>query len=402
MKLTSTISLLLLALLFSGCLDTESPFGDPVDETDFLEQNALEDDVTVTDSGLQYRIIEEGEGDSPNSESVVFVEYEGSTISGETFIASNGIDDFPLSILNIEGLIEGIQLMKEGSRFEFFIPPELGYGDNPPTNSPLRPGSVLVFDIELDSITKGPKEFLAENRDKEDITEIDSGLQYRIIEEGEGESPNSESVVFVEYVGTTISGETFMDSDGIDYFPISNLNIEGLVEGIQIMTEGSRFEFFIPPELGYGDNPPTGGPLRPWSVLVFDMELDSFLQDPEEFLAENRENEDITETETGLQYRVIKEGSDNNPAEEDEVSARYTGTFTNGYVFDENSDDETTSLNVDEVIPGFSEALQLMGEGAIYEIFVPADIGYGDNTPPSIPDGAILVFEVELDEILQN
>ena len=278
MKLTPTISLLFLALLFSGCMDTESPFGDPVDETDFLEQNALEDDVTVTDSGLQYRIIEEGEGDSPNSESVVFVEYEGSTISGETF----------------------------------------------------------------------------------------------------------------------------MDSDGIDYFPISILNLEGLVEGMQLMTEGSRFEFFIPSELGYGDNPPTGGPLRPGSVLVFDMELDSFLQDPEDYLAENRENEDITETETGLQYRVIEEGSDNSPAEEDEVSVRYTGTFTNGYVFDESPDEDTVTFPVSGVIPGFSEALQLMGEGAIYEIFVPADIGYGDNTPPSIPDGAILVFEIELDEIIPN
>jgi len=278
MKYISTISLLLLALLFSGCMDTESPFGDPVDETDFLEQNALEDDVEVTDSGLQYRIIEEGEGDSPNSE----------------------------------------------------------------------------------------------------------------------------SVVFVEYVGTTISDETFMYSDGIDYFPISILNLEGLAEGIQMMNEGSRFEFFIPPELGYGDNPPTGGPLRPGSVLVFDMELDSFLQDPEEFLAENREREDITVTETGLQYRVIEEGSDNSPAEEDEVSVRYTGTFTNGYVFDESPDEDTVTFPVSGVIPGFSEALQLMGEGATYEIFVPADIGYGDNTPPAIPDGAILVFEIELDEIIPN
>jgi len=279
MKLTSTISLLLLALLFSGCMDTESPFGDPVDESDFLEQNALEDDVTVTESGLQYRIIEEGEGDSPNSENVVFVEYEG----------------------------------------------------------------------------------------------------------------------------RTISDEIFMDSDGIDYFPISLLNIEGLVEGIQMMNEGSRFEFFIPPELGYGDNPPTGGPLRPGSVMIFDMELDSYLQDPDEFLAENREKEDITETETGLQYRVIEEGNDQRPDEESGVSVRYTGTFTNGYVFDESPDGETVSLIVGEMIPGFSEALQLMGEGAIYEIFIPGELGYGDDaTRRGLPDGAILVFEIELDEILQN
>jgi len=84
------------------------------------------------------------------------------------------------------------------------------------------------------------------------------------------------------------------------------------------------------------------------------------------------------------------------------VSIRYKGSFTNGYVFDESPSDGTDPLNVGGFIPGFSEALQLMGEGAVYEIFIPAVIGYGDNTPPSIPDGAILVFEIELDEIIPN
>lgn len=128
--------------------------------------------------------------------------------------------------------------------------------------------------------------------------------------------------------------------------------------------------------------------------------MDSYLRDPETFLAENKENnDDIIETESGLQYRIIEEGNDNSPEPNDEVTINYTGTFTNGFVFDESPEDEPATFTVNQVIPGFSEALQLMGEGAIYEIFVPSDLGYGQNPPQGIPLGAILIFEVEL---LQN
>jgi len=244
-------------------------------------------------------------------------------------------------------------------------------------------------------------DFLEQNSLEEDVFVTESGLQYRIIEEGEGDSPNLESVIFIDFVGTNISNEVFLESGGIEFYRLNSLNLEGLLEGIQLMNEGSKYEFFLPPELGFGDNPPTGGALRPGSVLVFELELDSFLQDPEDFLAENRERDEIIETESGLQYRVIEEGSEQRPDEEDEVSVRYTGAFTNGFVFDESPDEETVSFQVGGVIPGFSEALQLMGEGAIYEIFVPGELGYGAGAVErGLPENAILVFELELDEIL--
>lgn len=243
------------------------------------------------------------------------------------------------------------------------------------------------------------EEFLAENAQQEDITVTDSGLQYRIIEETEGEIPESESVVFVEYVGSLISGDIFTNSNGIDYFALSSV-IPGLREGIELMTTGSTYELFLPTELGYGNNPPAGSIIRPGSVLIIEITLDSFLEDPDQFLAENSELEDVTVTDSGLQYRVIEAGNDISPGPSDEVLVNYKGTFTNDFVFDETSDGNPADFNVDDVISGFSEGLQLMGEGARYEFFIPYDLGYESNPQPAIPEGAILVFDVELVEVL--
>ncbi len=117
----------------------------------FLEENAERDDVMVTESGLQYRVIEEGTGASPTAESEVEVHYRGTLIDGEEFDSSyerNQTATFPLNRV-IPGWTEGLQLMSEGATFEFFIPSELGYGNNPPPGSPIQPGSLLIFEVEL-------------------------------------------------------------------------------------------------------------------------------------------------------------------------------------------------------------------------------------------------------------
>ena len=117
----------------------------------FLEENAQRDSVTVTESGLQYRVIEEGSGVSPSAEDEVEVHYRGRLINGEEFDSSYSRGEtatFPLNQV-IPGWTEGLQLMSEGATYEFFIPADLGYGDNPPPGSIITPGSVLIFEVEL-------------------------------------------------------------------------------------------------------------------------------------------------------------------------------------------------------------------------------------------------------------
>ena len=117
---------------------------------DFLAENALRDEVTVTDSGLQYEVLERsGSSVSPTAADTIRVHYHGTLIDGTVFDSS--IDrgepiEFPLDSV-ITGWIEGVQLMSEGDRFKLYLPAELGYGDS--ATGMIPPSSVLIFEVEL-------------------------------------------------------------------------------------------------------------------------------------------------------------------------------------------------------------------------------------------------------------
>ncbi len=115
----------------------------------FLEENKTKDGVITTDSGLQYRIIKQGEGESPTATSSVTVHYVGTLLDGSEFDSSRRRGQ-PASFQVtgvIEGWTEGLQLMKPGAVFEFYIPPHLAYGEQ--GNQRIAPNSILIFEVEL-------------------------------------------------------------------------------------------------------------------------------------------------------------------------------------------------------------------------------------------------------------
>jgi FKBP-type peptidyl-prolyl cis-trans isomerase FklB len=117
-------------------------------------------------------------------------------------------------------------------------------------------------------------------------------------------------------------------------------------------------------------------------------------------LEQNRQNKDIKETATGLQYQVIKEGKGKKPVAADKVKVHYVGTLFNGTVFDSSrSRNEPIVFGLSQVIPGWTEGLQLMKEGSTYKFWIPSELGYGDRSVGSIPSGSLLIFEVELIEV---
>lgn len=123
------------------------------------------------------------------------------------------------------------------------------------------------------------------------------------------------------------------------------------------------------------------------------------------FLEENATRDGVTVTESGLQYEVMSatdEGA--SPTASDTVRVHYHGTLINGNVFDSSVDrGEPIEFPLSGVIPGWTEGVQLMSEGDKYKFFIPADLAYGDNSPsPAIPAGSVLVFEVELLEVIGN
>jgi FKBP-type peptidyl-prolyl cis-trans isomerase FklB len=120
------------------------------------------------------------------------------------------------------------------------------------------------------------------------------------------------------------------------------------------------------------------------------------------FLDSNKSQAGVVTLPSGLQYRVVKEGTGAKPALTDKVKVHYKGSLINGKVFDSSiGRGEPLTIGVNEVIAGWTEALQLMPVGSKWELFIPSDLGYGDGGQGEIQPGATLLFDVELLEIVK-
>lgn len=124
----------------------------------------------------------------------------------------------------------------------------------------------------------------------------------------------------------------------------------------------------------------------------------------EKFLEENKSKDGIKVTESGLQYKVLKEGTGAKPTPESTVKVHYHGTLVDGTVFDSSVDrGEPATFGVGQVIPGWTEGLQLMSVGSKYKFFIPQNLGYGARQAgEKIKPFSTLVFEVELLEVVEN
>ena len=136
--------------------------------------------------------------------------------------------------------------------------------------------------------------------------------------------------------------------------------------------------------------------LAPVSLMA-----ESALEKGEKFLAENKTKEGVKTTPSGLQYKVLKEGSGKSPAATDTVVCHYRGTFLDGTEFDSSyKGGEPAEFPLDHVIRGWTEGVQLMKEGSKFQFFIPSNLAYGPRGAGGVigPDET-LIFEVELIKI---
>ena len=125
------------------------------------------------------------------------------------------------------------------------------------------------------------------------------------------------------------------------------------------------------------------------------------LKKGEEFLAENAKRPGIVTLPSGLQYEILSAGTGRKPSATDRVQCHYHGTLIDGTVFDSSVQrGEPAVFGVNQVIPGWVEALQLMPEGSRWKLYIPSKLAYGERQAGSIPPNSALVFEVELIKVI--
>lgn len=150
-QILSIIAVFLIGLTMFSMANATTPAENKAAGTAFLVENAKKNNIVTTASGLQYEVLIPGTGSiSPSATSNVTVHYKGTTIDGKEFDSSYGRGEpatFPLNRV-IAGWTEGLQLMKEGAKYRFFIPSELGYGEHGAGRA-IPPNATLIFEVEL-------------------------------------------------------------------------------------------------------------------------------------------------------------------------------------------------------------------------------------------------------------
>jgi peptidylprolyl isomerase len=230
-----------------------------------------------------------------------------------------------------------------------------------------------------------------------------SGLVTHVVRPGVGQrTPQPGDVVVMNFTGWTADGERFdsTDSRGApDKFRLETL-IDGWREGVSQMVVGEERRMWIPERLAFGSVPSPG---RPAGDIVLDVELVDIVEAAAPPAADEitQPPPDARHTESGLRYVVLSEGTGTQrPTRDDRVLVNYSGWNAEGTLFDSSiTRGEPIAFGVTDVIPGWTEMLQLMVAGERVRVWIPARLAYGETpSRPGAPAGD-LVFEIELIEI---
>jgi FKBP-type peptidyl-prolyl cis-trans isomerase FklB len=137
--------------------------------------------------------------------------------------------------------------------------------------------------------------------------------------------------------------------------------------------------------------------LNSYLTKLHDQKATQNLIEGQKFMAENAKQKDVVSLPSGLQYKVVKDGEGACPADTNMVTVHYTGKFIDGKVFDSSVErGQPAQFPVNGVIPGWTEALKLMKPGANWILYIPAELGYGENSPRGIEPNSVLIFDVQL------
>ncbi|MCL2450928.1 MAG: FKBP-type peptidyl-prolyl cis-trans isomerase [Polyangiaceae bacterium] len=355
-------------------------------------------DAVKTASGLASKVLTPGAGsDHPAVNDSVLVNYTGWTTDGKMFDSTvaprnpaRKPEPVTLSLAQvIPGWSEGIQLMVAGEKRRVWIPEDLAY-----KGRPGAPAGMLVFDIDLIAITPGPKAPPDVAAAPADAQKTKNGLASKVTQPGTGTvHPQPNDAVHVNYSFWQPDGKLLDSSRGSPVLrPVTGM-APGWTEGVQLMVVGEKRTFWVPAALGFPARPGT-----PPSDMTMVVELTEIIPGPKTPPDVKGPPKDATLEKDGLASKVLTKGTGTvHPAPSNTVTVQYAGWTTDGKLFDSTYTRGTPAVfGVTGVIPGWSEALQLMVEGEKRRIWVPEDLAYKGQ--PGKPQG-MLVFDVELIKI---
>jgi FKBP-type peptidyl-prolyl cis-trans isomerase len=358
-------------------------------------------DVKRTASGLEYCVLQAGrEVPGPGPLDVVVVHYTGWLTNGTRFDSSRDRGEPARFGLNgvIKGWTEGLQLMTPGARHKLIVPPDLGYGAQ--DRGRIPPNSTLVFDVELIEVIAVPT-FRPARKEAQRTTA--SGLTWEMIKDGTGPKPEPADAVALRFAMFSPEGQLQFCSEQ-ETRPAQRLlrgtgdtmPLPFLKELCGLLRVGDVVRIEVPGSL-MGDRPL--GRLPPGSASVWEVEMVEILQAPRFTPSDPKK---LVRTDSGLQYEVIQAGAGRRPLATDRVRVHYTGWLPDGAMFDSSVvRGEPAEFGLNGVIRGWTEGLQLMQEGAIYQFVIPSELAYGARgSPPQIGPNQTLVFRVELLKVL--
>lgn len=401
----------------------------------FLAANAKNEGVITTASGLQYKVLKAGTGKQADATSRVKVHYHGTTIDGKVFDSSVDRGEpitFGLQNL-IQGWQEGIPLMKEGAKYKFFIPAALAYGED--ASPSIGPNQALIFEIELleikENILKTDKDKLsysygyviAQSMTQANLTAEEKNTGAFVEGWAAGFDGNkakmeaSDAVIKARFQSGIPSpdeaaAQKLMYSIGysssasmVDLLDVklNDFDLKMISKGFEdalnnkeaLLTKedvNKALQQYFEPKQKAADAKKQAADANGGQANVVAGE---------KFLAENAKKEGVVTLPSGLQYKVLEEGSGEKPTLSDQVTTHYHGTLIDGTVFDSSVErGSPATFPVSGVIQGWVEGLQLMKKGAKYRFFIPHNLAYGMRAMgPKLPAGSTLIFDVELLEI---
>lgn len=271
---------------------------------------------------------------------------------------------------------------------------------------------------ESSSVTDPFETYLPWDASADNIQTTETGLQYIVLKEGKegGKTPTADDTVRVNYDGRVPSGAKFdssYDRGQPSMFQVNRV-IPGWTMGLQLMSEGDEYLFYIPNVLAYG-NGDRGDVIKAGDDLIFRVELIEVVEPKtadaaawEKYAQWNSDAPEVVKTGSGLEYVVLASGDPAGPSPEngEMVAVHYEGRLAEtGETFDSSfarNNPEVFPSNA--LIPGWVEGLAIMKPGDRWMMYIPSDLAYGEAGTPGgpIPANAPLMFEVEMLDVMKR